>query len=244
MARLLLELIKFSTGAAVKIVYSAAGACLWSDNNKNDANNTLVGGRLYERGQTQRRVTPIDEYRRRSKLKAAQAAAQAAGARNEDQEKNEYVDVQRLLDTEMKEVFILNDIPVLIEIPNVIIGDVPEIVLRQSEPARVIPIIRTPRRGPVVEPEFSIYAHASSPLLNKAMYITPVRQAFLASGDIDLTLLRDASERVSQILQENRRRVDAGEDPSTVRKEARRRRAQEISTARQNIAGGLSVLEV
>ena len=99
------------------------------------------------------------------------------------------------------------------------------------------------------------------------MYITPVRQAFLASaGDIDLTLLRAASERVSEILQENRRRVDAGEDPSTARSmfllsvlfflqemsrfstcyfstgEARRKRAQEISTARQNMAGGIPVL--
>lgn len=145
----------------------------------------------------------------------------------------------------MKEIFVLNDIPVLIEIPNVVIGDAPEIVelelKPEPEPARIIPVIRTPHREPVVEPEFSIYAvspfrtfislsdmflmkplrsviqHPSSPLLNKAMYITPVRQAFLTSGDIDLTLLRAASERVSEILQENRRRVDAGEDPSTLR---------------------------
>jgi hypothetical protein len=217
---------------------------------------------------------------------AAQAATLATEPPKEEQEK-EYIKVQSLLDTEMKEIFVLNDIPVLIEIPNVVIGDAPEIgVERKPEPTRIIPIIRTPRREPVVEPEFSIYAvspfrtnlhfsfltlfliklgtaqHPSSPLLNKAMYITPVRQAFLASGDIDLTLLRAASERVSEILQENRRRVDAGEDPSTVRsmsseffsrissqsvvcstEEARRRRAQEISTARQNIAG-LSVLEL
>lgn len=65
MARLLLELIKFSTGAAVKIVYSAAGA--WSGNNNIDANNLPVGGRREE--ETPRRVTPIGEYRRRSKLK-------------------------------------------------------------------------------------------------------------------------------------------------------------------------------
>ena len=58
----------------------------------------------------------------------------------------------------MKEIFVLNDIPVLIEIPNVVIGDTPEIVQRQPEPARVIPIIKTPRREPVVDPEFSIYA--------------------------------------------------------------------------------------
>ena len=50
-------------------------------------------------------------------------------------------------------------------------------------------------------------------------YITPVRQAFMATGniDVDLSLLTAASERVSEILKENRRRVDAGEDPSTVR---------------------------
>lgn len=170
---------------------------------------------------------------------AAQAAALATEPPKEEQEKTTYVNVQHLLDTEMKEIFVLNDIPVLIEIPNVVIGDAPEIVERKSEPARIIPVIRTPRRQPVVEPEFSIYAvsftslsehvlepeqpvcsviqHPSSPLLNKAMYITPVRQAFLTSGDVDLTLLRAASERVSEILQENRRRVDAGEDPSTVR---------------------------
>jgi len=170
---------------------------------------------------------------------AAQAAALVTEPPKDEQEKTEYVNVQHLLDTEMKEIFVLNDIPVLIEIPNVVIGDAPEIVERKPEPARIIPVIRTPRREPVLEPEFSIYAvsfnslsehvlepdklvhsviqHPSSPLLNKAMYITPVRQAFLASGDIDLTLLRAASERVSEILQENRRRVDAGEDPSTVR---------------------------
>ena len=69
MARLLLELIRFSTGAAVEIVYSAAGACLWSGNGHNGANNTTIGGRLDEGGKTPRRVAPIDEYRRRSKLK-------------------------------------------------------------------------------------------------------------------------------------------------------------------------------
>jgi hypothetical protein len=70
MARLLLELIKFSTGAAVKIVYSTASACLWSGNNKIiDTNNLPVGGRLDEGEKTPRRVTPIGEYRRRSKLK-------------------------------------------------------------------------------------------------------------------------------------------------------------------------------
>ena len=84
-------------------------------------------------------------------------------------EKQEYVNVQRLLDTEMKEVFVLNDVPVLIEIPNVVIDDTPEIVeRRQPEPAGtrvIIPIIKTPRREPVVEPEFSIYAVSLPPEL-------------------------------------------------------------------------------
>jgi hypothetical protein len=103
---------------------------------------------------------------------------------------------------------------------------------------------------------FLLSQDPSTPHLNKAMYITPVRQALMATEDIDidLTLLTAASERVSEILKENRRRVDAGEDPSTVRSmcspqehllrlivfssgEARRRRAQEISAARQKVAG-------
>ena len=67
MARLLLELIKFSTGAAVKMVYSAAGACVWSGNNNIDTNDLPVGGRREE--ETPRKVAPIGEYRRRSKLK-------------------------------------------------------------------------------------------------------------------------------------------------------------------------------
>ena len=49
------------------MVYSAAGACVWNGNDNIDANNLPVGGRREE--ETPRRVAPIGEYRRRSKLK-------------------------------------------------------------------------------------------------------------------------------------------------------------------------------
>jgi len=50
------------------------------------------------------------------------------------------------------------------------------------------------------------------------MYITPIRTLYTSTVDIDLSLLKFASERVSEILRENRRRLDAGEDSSTVRR--------------------------
>jgi len=77
--------------------------------------------------------------------------------RLEEQDQRDYVDVQRLLDAPMKEVFILDDLPVLIEIPNVVIRDAWEI-LERPEPTQNIPIIRTPHRKPIVDPGFSIYA--------------------------------------------------------------------------------------
>jgi len=53
---------------------------------------------------------------------------------------------------------------------------------------------------------------------SKSMYITPIRTLYTSTVDIDLSLLKFASERVSEILRENRRRLDAGEDSSTVRR--------------------------
>ncbi|KAF8162887.1 hypothetical protein B0H34DRAFT_298968 [Crassisporium funariophilum] len=79
---------------------------------------------------------------------------------------------------------------------------------------------------------FSIY----TPSAQFALLITPVRRALMSVQDVNVALLKGASERVSEILRENRRRLDAGEDPSTLRKEARRRRAQELSARRKNHA--------
>ena len=75
---------------------------------------------------------------------------------DEAQDQREYVDVQRLLDAPMKEVFVLDDLPVLIEIPNVVIGNACEIP-EHPGPTRIIPLIKTPRRETIVDPGFSIY---------------------------------------------------------------------------------------
>ncbi|KAF9566276.1 hypothetical protein CPC08DRAFT_704012 [Agrocybe pediades] len=86
--------------------------------------------------------------------------------------------------------------------------------------------------------EFSIYSDVSSPDLNRAMLITPTRP-MRTSHDVgaeeDLVLLREASERVSEILRENRRRLDSGEDTNVARKEARRRRALELANSRKGL---------
>ncbi|KDR81839.1 hypothetical protein GALMADRAFT_240088 [Galerina marginata CBS 339.88] len=85
--------------------------------------------------------------------------------------------------------------------------------------------------------DFSIYSNVSSPNLNKAMLISPTRPTMPDVRDVDLTQLKAASDRVSEILRENRRRLDAGEDSNTTRKEARRKRAQELSAARKARGG-------
>lgn len=43
-----------------------------------------------------------------------------------------------------------------------------------------------------------------------------------------MAILRAASDRVSDILREHRQKLDAGQDPCVVRREARRRRTQEL----------------
>ena len=47
------------------------------------------------------------------------------------------------------------------------------------------------------------------------LLLTPLRPPPIR--DVGFTLLKNASERVSEILRENRRRLDAGEDPNTIR---------------------------
>ena len=46
-------------------------------------------------------------------------------------------------------------------------------------------------------------------------FLTPVRPSPIK--EIGFTILRNASDRVTEILRENRRRLDAGEDPNTIR---------------------------
>ncbi|KAF8810123.1 hypothetical protein BYT27DRAFT_7240930 [Phlegmacium glaucopus] len=97
-------------------------------------------------------------------------------------------------------------------------------------------VIVTPTKPAVVEFEFSIY---TDPAPQDTHYLlTPLRPPPIK--EVTFTLLKNASERVSEILRENRRRLDAGEDPSTVRKEARRKRAMELSAARRGRAKLLS----
>jgi hypothetical protein len=47
-------------------------------------------------------------------------------------------------------------------------------------------------------------------------FLTPVRPS-PPIKEIGFTVLRNASDRVTEILRENRRRLDAGEDPNTIR---------------------------
>jgi hypothetical protein len=46
-------------------------------------------------------------------------------------------------------------------------------------------------------------------------FLTPVRAPPIK--EVGFTILRNASDRVTEILRENRRRLDAGEDPNTIR---------------------------
>ena len=55
---------------------------------------------------------------------------------------------------------------------------------------------------------------AVAPQDTRHPFLTPVRPPI---REIGLTILRDASDRVTEILRENRRRLDAGEDPNTIR---------------------------
>ena len=91
--------------------------------------------------------------------------------------------------------------------------------------------------------------------------MTPVRPPPIK--EVGSTILKNASDRIAEILRENRRRLDAGEDPSTIRstlelkpllfnsislisfppvlEAARRRRALELSAVRKGRAKLISV---
>ena len=49
------------------------------------------------------------------------------------------------------------------------------------------------------------------------MFITPPQSRLLSAQEYQFGLLKAASERVSEILRENRRRLDAGEDSNIIR---------------------------
>jgi len=70
-------------------------------------------------------------------------------------------------------------------------------------------------------------------------FLTPVRAPPIK--EVGSTILRNASDRVTEILRENRRRLDAGEDPNTIRKAARRKRALELSAIRKGRAKFISL---
>ncbi|KAF9476342.1 hypothetical protein BDN70DRAFT_882599 [Pholiota conissans] len=121
--------------------------------------------------------------------------------------------------------------PTLTVIPERRMGGIPAIRFHSSKSEdNDLTVVDSSTR----EVDFSIYSDVSSPNLNKAMFITPPRSNMMSAKDFQLSLLKAASERVSEILRENRRRLDDGEDPNTIRKEARRRRAQELLAARAN----------
>jgi len=68
--------------------------------------------------------------------------------------------------------------------------------------------------------------------------LSTTSQTQLKSLQIDeetLAALQAASERINVILEENRRRVDAGEDPSSARREARRKRNEELDVVRSRL---------
>ncbi|KAH9484001.1 hypothetical protein JR316_0003479 [Psilocybe cubensis] len=81
-----------------------------------------------------------------------------------------------------------------------------------------------------------LFSHDSSVDFGKANFKAAYPSSIFDSFDMDkdqCTLLVQASARISEILRENRRRLDSGEDLCISRREARRKRAQEISAARK-----------
>lgn len=96
----------------------------------------------------------------------------------------------------------------------------------------------TPTKSAVVEFELSVYPNSPAPQNTCQPFLTPVRSPI---RDVGFTILRNASDRVSEILRENRRRLDAGEDLNTGRRDARRKRARELSALRKGRAKLFSV---
>ncbi|KAF9533526.1 hypothetical protein CPB83DRAFT_890021 [Crepidotus variabilis] len=101
-----------------------------------------------------------------------------------------------------------------------------EMLVRPAEP-------QTPTQpcGPVsyLQPSIEIFDYAPVCSPSKAMYITPIRSLYSErSVDVNMVLLRAASDKINSILEQSRRRVDAGEDHDSTRREARRKRTQEL----------------
>jgi hypothetical protein len=83
----------------------------------------------------------------------------------------------------------------------------------------------TPTKPSIFGFEFSLYPNhqdyaagatpTRSPQDTRHPFLTPVRRP--AIREVGFTILRNASDRVTEILRENRRRLDAGEDPNSIR---------------------------
>lgn len=112
-------------------------------------------------------------------------------------------------------------------------------ILHTTVSANKVNVNVTPTKSAVVEFELSVYPNFPAPQNTCQPFLTPVRSSPIR--DVGFTILRNASDRVSEILRENRRRLDAGEDLNTGRRDARRKRARELSALRRGRAKLFSV---
>ncbi|KAF9048528.1 hypothetical protein BJ165DRAFT_1028576 [Panaeolus papilionaceus] len=164
---------------------------------------------------------------------------------NEDAEDSygdkRYVDFTSIWKCEDSDYHFLDDIPVMVEIPrNVIPVDCgSQCSDNNSLPLSMLPI--TPMKYQnKQESSDTVFLRPDDtgstkcgPYIYDSKFLTPVRYR-TRDVEVTFTLLKAASDRVTEILRENRRRLDVGEDPCAVRRELRRRRAQELSTRRKN----------
>ncbi|KAJ3509403.1 hypothetical protein NLJ89_g5240 [Agrocybe chaxingu] len=165
------------------------------------------------------------------------ATAFAFGHVDSPLDKEDYVDVKLVFDSvDDREGILLEDVPAVLEVPKAVVAEPvrePEPTTQQLLRVHLEQFCVTPSKASIVgDADFSIYTPVSSPS-KKAMYISPMRSPILTMRDVNFTVLKAASDHVAEILRENRRRVDAGEDSNAARREARRKRAQELA-ARKN----------
>ncbi|KAF8911172.1 hypothetical protein CPB84DRAFT_1958283 [Gymnopilus junonius] len=153
-------------------------------------------------------------------------------------EPEEYFGLQRFLEKEvpmmsMRQVGVvmLEDIiPTVIEISS---GTSPKALLLQRRTSQMTgtpPCVQSTLE--CLTSPFSLW-DAPSPSLNKAPFTSPALRPTRNMKEVNFTTLTAASERVSEILRESRRRLDAGEDSNTARREARLKRSQELSAVRK-----------